>query len=438
MARAAITTLGCKVNQAESETLAAGFASLGFDVVPFASRADVYVVNSCSVTLEADHKSRRLARKALKTNPAALVLLGGCYVREGSRDPSLPAQIVLVPPSEKQSIPSLAVEHLKTASASSSPSKSGERTGAADFRWGIGSGAGGGRRSEKSDRTRRLVKIQDGCDNFCAYCVVPHRRGAPVSRPSREILSQVAGLASQGVAEIVLTGVNIGRYQEKDLRLPGLIRQILRGPIGRLRLSSIEPPDVDEQLIELLAGERLCPHLHVPLQSGSDAVLQRMGRRHDAARYDEICRRLRQVRPDLALTTDVMAGFPGETEQEADETIEFLKEVRPMKLHVFKYSPRPATAAASMTGQVDAHRKAERAGILAALDERLGQEFTAAHAGKDLDVLVETVRGSEASGLSGNYVRCYFKGDPSEKGTIVKVKGVRPRGRGLEAEKIGA
>ncbi len=419
MASVALATLGCKVNQSESERLVQELSGLGFDIAGFDDAADAYVINSCTVTAEADHKSRKLARRAFRSNANALVVLAGCYAtRATSESAGLPGQILLVPSSQKFTVPHLLAERLL------------DGTGA---RRGNDEGATLLPRS----RTRHLVNVQDGCDNYCTYCIVPFARGAPRSRPAADVIEEVRSLVERGVAEVVMTGINIGRYQSNGLGLTGLIGRVLELPLPRLRLSSIEPPDVDDGLRELLAREpRICSHLHVPLQSGSDAVLERMGRRYRSRDYARIAESIREARPDLALTTDVIAGFPGETEDEAAESADFLRRLAPAKLHVFKYSGRPGTPAARFPSQVDTGAKTERASHLARLDLSLGEEFARAQVGREMEVVVENVEGFTATGVSGNYVRCYFKGEQAEKGTIVKVRGARTRGRALEGHRV--
>lgn len=387
----------------------------GFTSADFGERADVYIVNSCTVTAEADHKSRRLARGALRRNPDALVVVAGCYASEASsRAAKLPDDILLVPASAKETIADAiaerlgAVEPLGPPPRTTSPVKSSRA------------------------RTRAMVKIQDGCDNFCAYCVAPFARGAPRSRPLAQVLGEVDGLVAAGVAEVVLSGINLGRYEADGFDLPGLVRRVLETGVRRLRLSSVEPQHLTDDLIELLGREeRVCPHLHLPLQSGSDAVLARMGRSYTGAVYLAQVRRATAARGDLALTTDVIVGFPGETEVDFDATVALLRQAAPLRLHVFKYSPRPRTSAADLSGQVDQAVKRSRAKRLAELGEELGASFVEALIGTEQEVLVESVEDGVASGFAPNYVRCFFKGDESARGTIVRMTATRRDGIAL-------
>lgn len=423
MATVALKTLGCKVNQAESEAILAELISHGLDPVRFDETADVYVLNSCTVTAEADHKSRRLARAARRRNPGALVILAGCYATEaGHRSVGFDDGIVLLGNERKDAIAALVADRIGIEPAarmdgSAQASRPAARTPGA--------------------RTRAMVKVQDGCDNYCAYCVVPFARGAPKSRPAARIIDEIERLSSSGVAEVVLTGVNMGRYSSDGLDLAGLIRRVLETKIGRIRLSSVEPQDISSALIELIGTEsRICSHLHVPLQSGSDAVLARMGRRYDAAGYLELARDLAAARPGLALSTDVIVGFPSETDGDVDATMSLLERIEPMKLHVFKYSPRPRTRATTFADQIDGPTKTSRSRRLAELDAALGERFAQRLLGQTFEVLVERVSAGRAQGVAGNYVRCFFKGDASLRGNVVRMKATRRRGRALAGTRI--
>lgn len=418
MSRAAVATLGCKVNRAESEALATALAARGFDIVPFGAPADAYIVNSCTVTAQADHKSRRLVRAALRRNPDALVVLAGCYATEAERRAvPLPPQIVLVPNARKDELARLIAD--RTPGREERPHRV---RSTAEYR-----------------RTRVTVKVQDGCDSFCRYCVVPLARGAPKSRPAEAVIAEVEHLVAAHVPEVVVTGINLGRYRSSGLDLSGLVERILDTGVARLRLSSVEPPDVGARLIEVIARRaQVCPHLHVPLQSGSDAVLARMARCYRADDFRRLAHDIMRVRSDMALTTDVMVGFPGETEDDVDATIELLRDVAPLKLHVFKYSERPGTRAASMTGQIDPETKAIRAARLSQLDVELATSYVTHLVGRELEVVVEKAVDGRAEGLAGNYVRCIFKGDAALRGTIVPVRAVACDGRALVCEQTAS
>jgi len=430
---AAITTLGCKVNQSESESIAASLAARGFTLVDFGDRADVYIVNSCTVTAEADHKSRRLARGALRRNGEALVVLAGCYASEAaSRSARLPEQILLVPTARRDEIADTVAERLgmSTAAQPESVAASAESGAIPASR----QSAEVPEPRRLSARTRAMVKVQDGCDNYCAYCVVPLARGGPRSTAVSQVTREVAALADRGVGEVVLTGINLGAYSWDGVDMAGLLADVLGTGVGRVRLSSIEPQHLTDRLIDILGREeRLCPHLHIPLQSGSDAVLARMGRAYTARDFRMLVDRAKASRPDLALTTDAIVGFPGETDDDFERTVSLLEDVAPLKAHIFKYSPRPRTAAADMAGQIDPIVKSERARRLGALERRLGERFAENLVGSEQEVLVESADADKpiATGLAANYVRCFFKGDASLRGTIVRMATTRQDGRTL-------
>jgi threonylcarbamoyladenosine tRNA methylthiotransferase MtaB len=291
--------------------------------------------------------------------------------------------------------------------------------------------------SQLTPRHRANLKVQDGCDNRCAYCIVPDARGKPVSLSEDQILAKAADLAAGGTREIILTGINLGKYRD----LTGLIRKLQETPgLGRLRLSSIEPEDVTDEIMELLPlhfricantafaqmqgmdSMGLCPHLHIPLQSGDDGVLRRMRRRYTAAGYLEIIKKARAACPDVAITTDVIVGFPGETDEELGNTYRFLEEAEFARLHVFKYSKRSGTPAADMPDQVPAQIKAERSEALRELSTRLEAAYRKRFIGRELEVLVEKASDGRLTGTSENYLTVTFEGKPELVGKLVRVR----------------
>lgn len=433
MRTAAVKTLGCKVNQAESEKLVRELESAGFAIAEFSAVADAYIVNSCTVTAEADHKSRRAARAALRRNPSALVVLAGCYSSEAAnRTARIPREVMLVPSADKDRLAEIVAERLGLrlapgGAAGTAADPDGDRAAPP-----VGPDDDSGAPRRPGARTRAMVKVQEGCDNSCAYCVVPLARGRGRSRPAREIVAEVERHVERGTAEVVLVGTNLGRYHCDGFDLCALIERVLDARVGRVRLSSIEPEDVTDPVVELMSRhERICPHLHMPLQSGSDEVLRNMGRRYDAAHYGALAARLADARPGMALTTDVIVGFPGESRTDFEATAELLEQVAPLKTHIFKFSARPRTVAAGLADQVEPEEKSARAKSLALLDHRLGERFVRPLMSKTAGVLVERVEAGTASGLAGNYVRYFFKGDAASRGTIVSVAGTRQAGRAM-------
>jgi len=420
MARAAFHTLGCKVNQYETQKIAESFLARGFELVDFSERADVYVINSCTVTHTADSKSRQAARNAWRRSPDALVVLTGCYA-ESSPETAGDVEGVsaVVGNQEKGRI----VEHVMNRLAPALVKDLGS-AGKPDLRTG---------------RTRALVKVQDGCDRFCSYCVVPFARPVMSSRPLAEILAELESLAGRGFKEVVLTGIRLGCYfDENGTDLTGVVGAAAAvAGIERVRLSSIESTDVPAGLIELMSrNRRVCRHLHVPLQSGHVGILKRMNRPYTPGEYRAFVELVRSQVPGIAITTDIMVGFPGEGEEEFEATRRFMEEVRFARAHVFRYSARPRTAAARLPDEVPAAEKQRRSRILTDLAAVHSAQFAANLVGKTVPILLEgkSIRGKLWSGLTDNYVRVEVEADAHMAGEVVDVRviGVSP-GRVLGA-----
>jgi threonylcarbamoyladenosine tRNA methylthiotransferase MtaB len=413
-------TLGCKVNQYETEKIREALEAAGFKTVPFGSRADVCVINTCSVTHVADGKSRSAIRRALKANPDAYIVVTGCYSElEPSHVRAIEGVDLVARNDEKESIP----ERIAARLAEGNHTATSPRHSALP-----------------RVRTRAIVKVQDGCDQFCAYCIVPHARPGKRSRPMEDALAEIRSLAEFGYREIVLTGIRLGSYADGESRLPELIRAVadVEG-VERIRLSSIEPWEVDDALLDAVAHPKVCRHLHIPLQSGDDAVLERMGRPYSRARYMDIITRVRERIPGIGITTDVIAGFPGETEAEFENTCGVVEEAAFSRLHVFRYSPRKRTRAAEMTGQVDASTKKARADRLSEMGALAVRRFAESMVGLVVEVLVERqsrhIRsdGNHLTGFADNYVEVTFPGDASLVGSVARVRivGVDQHGRAL-------
>jgi len=394
--RIALTTLGCRVNQSETETLARQFTATGCQVVPFDAPADVYVVNTCTVTQVGDRKSRQLLRRAARRNPQALVVAAGCYA---TVDPAtlqaMPEVGLVVPNAAKSRLPELVLAHLNQT----------RQVRAVDVPSPLAPAC--------FHRTRALVKVQDGCAEGCAYCIVPRARGAPRSRPLSEVLAEVQARVAEGHQEVVLTGIHLGQYG-LDLgpdspTLADLIRAILGGTnVPRLRLSSIEPPDFQPTLLELWQNPRLCRHLALPLQSGCDRTLARMGRRYTSADYARLLKQLRAAVPQIAITTDVIVGFPGETDADHAASLDFAREMAFARIHVFPYSRRQGTPAATMSDQVDPALKQARASDFRALGEETGHRYRLQFVGQQATVLWETPdpdRPAHWVGFTDTYIR---------------------------------
>jgi threonylcarbamoyladenosine tRNA methylthiotransferase MtaB len=383
-----IDSLGCKLNQAEAERLARDFMAAGHELVSSPETADIYVLNTCTVTHIADRKSRHLLRLARRQNPYALVVATGCYAERAPEELARLEGVSLVVGNRDK--PGLAQSladsgYLSVAEGTTFPEAVGFRT-------------------------RSFVKIQDGCANFCAYCIVPLVRGRETSLPASGVVNEIKARVAQGYREVVLTGVRIGVYRDGGSDLAGLVRRILaETDIERLRLSSLQPQELTPELLRLFRDGRLCPHLHLCLQSGSDSVLARMKRRYTTAEYRQAVWLAREAIPDVAITTDVMVGFPGETEAEFEESLSFCREMAFARIHVFSYSRRKGTMAAAMPGQVGDAAKRERSQRLLALAGESAQGFHRRFLGETMPVLFEQQAGGVWSGLTGNYIKVYLK-----------------------------
>jgi threonylcarbamoyladenosine tRNA methylthiotransferase MtaB len=412
--RAAITNLGCKVNQSEMDAVERLLRARGVEIVPDGSAADLHLVNTCTVTAVADDKSRKAVRRARRASPAAAVIVTGCSVQVGGAalaavDPAAR----LVANEEKDGL--LAeVERLLGTGALPGDGPHGPLDGALPTLAGVEvEGIANGR--ARIDRARAYVKVQDGCSFFCTYCIIPRARGAARSLAPETVLKDVRRALAGGHREIVLTGINVGTYDggrsergprgahlSAALTLPGLVRRILaETPVERIRLSSIEPQHVDDDLLAAWTGEgagRCLPHLHLPLQSGDDGVLRRMGRRYASADYARVVERVRAAIPGVAIHADVIAGFPTEDDAAFTRSLAFLRSLDPAGLHVFRYSARPGTPAARMAGQVpDAARK-ERAAVLLGEAAAACRRFAARAAGGRRAVLFEELANGRDPG----------------------------------------
>ncbi|MHB9130498.1 MAG: tRNA (N(6)-L-threonylcarbamoyladenosine(37)-C(2))-methylthiotransferase MtaB [Armatimonadota bacterium] len=401
----ALPTLGCKANRYDSDTLARELNSRGYVVVPPDQPADIYIVNTCTVTREADTKSRKTLRKALRINDDAVLVATGCYA---SLEPEQLAAIdgvdAVVSITEQHTIPDL-LQQLRppvtTMDAAMAPR-------------GL---------TASIERTRATVKVQDGCNLHCAFCAVTIARGDVRSRPLAEVIAELRALVQAGIQEIVLTGIRLDAYglDLPDTRLADLLDATCELGIPRLRLSSLEPMGIDARLVKSLAiHPTLCHHFHICLQSGDDEVLRAMHRSYPTARYRETIGQLRAAMPDATFTTDVIVGFPGESDAAFTNTCAFVEEIGFIKLHIFKFSPRPRTAAATMPGHLTDAVKDARSRVLFALGKRLFRTYAATQIGREVAVLVEK-SGSHGDGLTPQYVRVCAPLPAGTDGTIVTV-----------------
>lgn len=416
----ALLTLGCKLNYAETGTYARGFTEAGLRIVPWSHGADVYVVNTCSVTGVSDAKSRNLVRKVHRVNPSAIIIVTGCSAQLRRSDyESLPGVARVFGSSEKHLVVPETLNLLGVAqrrfSGGHSPETGDEKVFAA---WSSG------------ERTRSFLKVQDGCNNYCKYCTVPYARGESRNVPIAECVENARKIAERGVKEIVLTGVNTGDFGkttgESFLDLLKALNEV--EGIERYRISSIEPNLLTEETVDWIAGgTKFQPHFHIPLQTGSDTLLARMGRHYDTEFFACKLEYVRKAmegpgKPLVFFGIDVMVGLPGETDELFAQTVEFLQRVRPSFIHVFPYSRRPGTPAAEMDGQVPESVKKERVATLEALCEQLHSEFVQANRGIRERVLFEsTDRQGFMEGYTGNYIRIRRPFDAALCGKIVDV-----------------
>ena len=406
----ALESLGCKLNQAELQLLAGQLVAAGYRVVGADEKADIYVLNTCTVTHVADRKSRHLLNMARRRNPAVRIVALGCYAEREPQALSSIAGVELVLGNEQKWRLAELLGNSSPDSHPLIPDPSGERT-------------------------RAFLKIQDGCRNFCAYCIVPLVRSVVSSVPAAEGLAQIKAHEAAGFKEVVLTGTEIGAYDCAGVDLKGLLNLILKETnIPRARLSSLQPCHITPALVSLWKNKRFCPHFHLSLQSGCDSVLKRMKRRYSVADYHRAVELIRESVPDAAITTDVIGGFPGETDNEFEESCEFCRKIQFARIHVFPYSPRPGTAAAAMAGQVAEKVKKARCAHMLALAKESAAAFHKMFLGKTMEVLWEQQVNGVWSGLTGNYIKVYIKSAGDLTNRIMPVKLVKPYRDGLWGE----
>jgi threonylcarbamoyladenosine tRNA methylthiotransferase MtaB len=410
--RAAFRTLGCKVNQVETEALLGFLKALEPEVVPVeAGGADLVVINTCAVTTTAEADARKEIRRARRHNPEAFIVVTGCYAELSPEEVEALGADAVVPNARKAELPKVILERfgLPSDPITTPPN---------EF-WGAGE------RGLLNSRVRAFLKVQDGCQAGCAYCIIPRLRGKERHRDYREALAEAEALLRMGIKEIVLTGVRLGSYRGHPRGLAGLVEDLYH--LGaKVRLSSIEPEDTGEELLRVIAryAPEVRPHLHLSLQTGSDRLLKLMGRRYDKAYYRALVQRAYELIPGFALTTDVIAGLPTETEEEHRETLAFLEELRPTRVHAFTYTPRPKTRAASMP-QVPIEVRKRRTRELIALAQRLAEERIRPKLGGEVEVLVERRQGGFLLGHTPDYYEARLEGQALPGDTVLMaVEGV--------------
>ena len=416
--RVAVHTLGCKLNYAESSTIAREFTLRGYEVVPSTSEADIYVVNTCSVTEHSDKKDRNLIRRLHRRSPGALIAVVGCYAQlRGEEIAALEGVDIVLGARSK----GLVVDEVERLLAAGGRGKAPQRVEICD----IDSVDNIFPAYSTGERTRAFLKIQDGCDYKCSYCTVPYARGGSRSLPSALLLEQAREIAASGIVEIVLTGVNTGDYGRKTGESFLSLLQGLNAVEGidRYRISSIEPNLLTPEIVEWIAsGTKFLPHFHIPLQSGCDRILSRMGRRY---RTEDFRRKIELIRSHIDhvfFGIDVIVGFPGEMEEDFRATYDFLEEIRPAFIHVFPYSRRRGTPAAGMPDQVPEHVKTSRVEMLEEMCGRLHAEFCRENSGRTEEVLFESKsKDGKMAGYTRNYIKVEMPYDKALIGKVVKV-----------------
>ena len=412
----ALDSLGCKLNQAETELLARQFAEAGYRLVAPTDGADVYILNTCTVTHIADSKSRHQLRLAHRRNPGALVVATGCYAERARHELAQIEGVDLVVGNEEK--PHL-LRLLRESGRLGNPIRIPNSTS----------------HPYDSFRTRAFIKIQDGCRNFCSYCIVPLVRGREKSLPADQVVAEVRHRLAQGYKEVVLTGVKIGAYNYNGVNLKGLLEHILtETEVTRLRLSSLQPQEISPELVGLWRDNRLCPHFHLSLQSGSKGVLSRMKRRYSAGDYQQSVSLIRALVPEVAITTDIMVGFPGETSAEFEESYDFCQRLGFARIHVFSYSPRQGTQAAQLPQPVEAQVKKQRSQKMLALAQESAHNFRLKFLGKVIPVLWEKQSEGIWSGHTTNYIKVYTKSDESLTNKLLPVKLAEVREDGVWGE----
>ena len=414
---AAIYTLGCKANQYESEAIAEALSREGFLVCDFKNSCDVYIINTCTVTAESDRKSRQIIRRARSKNPDARIIVCGCYAQAAGADAgAMEAADYICGTRNKMSVVAAAKALLAGAA---SPRSDIPETDSLPYET---------MSIEKSERTRAYVKIEDGCENRCAYCIIPYARGRVVSRPENEVLEELSRLAASGYREAVLTGIETASYG-RDLQgvtLRGLLQKADRIPgIERIRLGSLDPSLMTRSFCDAIAGlSKTAPHFHLSLQSGSSSVLRRMRRRYTAETAMKNIEYLRHVLPGCNISTDIMTGFPGETEEEFEETLHLARQARFLHIHIFTYSKRKGTPAETMPDQVPEPVKIERARRLSALQDEIDAEYRRRHieAGTVFDILFEDEENGYFSGHSPDFTQVLVQANGDLHNQILPVR----------------
>ena len=411
----AFYTLGCKVNQYETNAMEQQFIKNGYKVVDHHDFADIYVVNTCTVTNIAERKSRQMLRRVKDINKDAILVVCGCYAQVAKEElEKIPEIDIILGINEKNNIVEIVEDYIKKQVRKeeivSDVSNQNEFLDFGDVTY--------------TEKNRAVVKVQDGCNMFCTYCIIPYARGRIRSRKIESVVSEISKIAKLGIKEVVITGIHVASYGkdfEENIGLIDLLEAINKiDGIERIRLSSIEPNIIDEEFVKRLSKlEKICPHFHLSLQSGCDETLKRMNRKYTTKKYKEAVDLLRNYFPDVNFTTDVIVGFPGETEEEFNTTYKFLEEIKFYRMHVFKYSKRRGTVAEKMPNQIDGNIKEERSNKLIELSNKNENEYNESYIGKEVNVLFEEYENGYFRGYTTNYMMVNVPGKKEDEEKLV-------------------
>ena len=412
--KAAFYTLGCKVNSYETEVNIEIFKNHGYEIVPFDEKADVYVINTCSVTNTSDQKSRKIIREATKKNKDAIVVVMGCYSQvKYNEAKDIPGVSIVIGNNNKSEIIDLVEEFKKNKKQIV---KITNLSDAIFENMNL---------DKYETHTRAFVKVQDGCNNYCSYCIIPYTRGNVRSKPLDKVIEEVTNLAKNGYKEVVLTGIHTGHYglDLENTDFSDLLRELekIEG-LERIRISSVEIKELNDKFMDTLKeSKKIVNHIHIPLQSGSDTILKLMNRRYDMNEFISSIEKIRKIRPGIAITTDVIVGFPGETDELFNETVESIKKIGFTELHVFPYSKREGTVAAKMSNQIDGNIKKDRVRKLLSVSDVLKRKYYESLIGTNEELLTEKYEDGYLIGHLSNYGLCKVKSDNKDTNKIFKV-----------------
>ena len=437
MKKVAFYTLGCKVNQYETNAMIEKFINSGYKIIDFESKSDVYVVNTCTVTNMSDRKSRQIIRRAKQINPAAILIVTGCYAQVAAKELEKIEEIdLIVGNSEKKDIVNIVENYCKRVELCDSINSLRKNdkvitnkinlTDINKQKEFVDFGT-----TTYTDKTRAVIKVQDGCNNFCSYCIIPYAKGRVRSRKLESIIREIENIVKNGIKEVVITGIHIASYgvdfKDENIKLIDLLEEINKiDGLKRIRLGSLEPNIITDEFVERLKKvDKICNHFHLSLQSGCTETLKRMNRKYTAEDFEKVVYRLRNAFPEVALTTDIIVGFPGETELEFKDTYDYLSKINFYKMHIFKYSQRKGTKAAVMPNQVSGDIKEERSHKLISLSNRNEQDFLENYIGKTVEVLFEQNEDGYFKGHTTNYMLVKVKCESLENKLLnVKIKEI--------------